>query len=105
MQRNLEAVQAALKQREKRQGASIEEIAEELQRKKTALETAKREIKALKSLNNVCVPLSLPRGTVLTRTGALVGSEEVREGSHRQVARVPSPHCASVQGLLWLPSL
>ncbi|RPD77418.1 P-loop containing nucleoside triphosphate hydrolase protein [Lentinus tigrinus ALCF2SS1-7] len=51
VQRNLEAVQAALKEREKRQGASIEEIAEELQRKKAALDTAKKEIRALNSLN------------------------------------------------------
>ncbi|RDX50230.1 P-loop containing nucleoside triphosphate hydrolase protein [Lentinus brumalis] len=51
VQRNLEAVQAALKDRERRQGASIEEIAEELHRKKTALDTARKEIKALNSLN------------------------------------------------------
>ena len=54
VQRNLEAVQAALKEREKRQGASIEEIAEELQRKKSALDTARKEIRALNSLNRVC---------------------------------------------------
>ncbi|PIL22905.1 hypothetical protein GSI_15601 [Ganoderma sinense ZZ0214-1] len=51
VQRNLEAVQAALKEREKRQGASIEEIAEELQRKKATLDTAKRELRSLMSLN------------------------------------------------------
>ncbi|KAI0700048.1 P-loop containing nucleoside triphosphate hydrolase protein [Cerioporus squamosus] len=51
VQRNLEAVQAALKDRERRQGASIEEIAEELHRKKTALDTARKEIRALNSLN------------------------------------------------------
>ncbi|PIL22899.1 hypothetical protein GSI_15595 [Ganoderma sinense ZZ0214-1] len=36
---------------EKRQGASNEEIAEELQRKKTTLDTAKRELRSLMSLN------------------------------------------------------
>ena len=51
MQRSLEALQAALKERERRQGASIEEIAEELQKKKAALDTAKKELKALMSLN------------------------------------------------------
>ncbi|TBU45032.1 P-loop containing nucleoside triphosphate hydrolase protein [Dichomitus squalens] len=51
VQRTLEAVQAALKERERRQGASIEEIAEELQKKKAALDTAKRELKSLMSLN------------------------------------------------------
>ena len=51
MQRSLEALQAALKERERRQGASIEEIAEELQKKKVALDTAKKELKALMSLN------------------------------------------------------
>ncbi len=56
VQRNLEAVQAALKDRERRQGASIEEIAEELHRKKTALDTARKEIKALNSLNRVREP-------------------------------------------------
>ncbi|KAI0755297.1 P-loop containing nucleoside triphosphate hydrolase protein [Daedaleopsis nitida] len=51
VQRNLEAVQSALREREKRQGASIEDIAEELTRKKANLDTAKGEIKALNNLN------------------------------------------------------
>ncbi|KAI0357379.1 P-loop containing nucleoside triphosphate hydrolase protein [Trametes cingulata] len=51
VQRNLNAVEAAVKERERRQGATLEEIAEELQRKETALETAKVELKALSSLN------------------------------------------------------
>ena len=42
VQRNLEAVQAALKEREKRRGTSIEEIAAELHRKETALNTVKK---------------------------------------------------------------
>ena len=58
VQRNLEAVQAALKEREKRQGTSIEEIAAELHRKETALNTVKNEIKALDRLNKVCSPSS-----------------------------------------------
>ncbi|KAI0366623.1 P-loop containing nucleoside triphosphate hydrolase protein [Pilatotrama ljubarskyi] len=51
VQRNLQAVEAALAERARRQGATIEEIAEELRRKETALETARVELKALHSLN------------------------------------------------------
>ncbi|KAL1950788.1 hypothetical protein VTO73DRAFT_5912 [Trametes versicolor] len=52
VQRNLEAVQAALAERERRQGATIEEIADDLHKKEAALDTAKMELKALNSLNN-----------------------------------------------------
>ncbi|KAI8978840.1 P-loop containing nucleoside triphosphate hydrolase protein [Trametes punicea] len=51
VKRNLDAVEAALKEREKRQGATIEEIAEELHKKEAALNTAKMELRALNSLN------------------------------------------------------
>ena len=53
VQRALDAIQAALKERQRREGASVEEIAEEMQRKKTALDTAKKELRALNSLNKV----------------------------------------------------
>ncbi|KAI0771145.1 hypothetical protein BD413DRAFT_492998 [Trametes elegans] len=51
VQRNLDAVQAALAERERRQGATIEEIADEFHKKELALETARRELRALNSLN------------------------------------------------------
>ncbi|CDO70857.1 hypothetical protein BN946_scf184801.g50 [Trametes cinnabarina] len=51
VKRNLEAVDAALKERERRQGATIEEIADELHKKEVALNTAKMELRALNSLN------------------------------------------------------
>ena len=35
VQRALDAIQAALKERQRREGASVEEIAEQMQRKKT----------------------------------------------------------------------
>ncbi|KAI0632483.1 hypothetical protein C8Q77DRAFT_927990 [Trametes polyzona] len=52
VQRNLDAVTAALAEREKRQGATTEEIANDLARKKASLEAAQSELKALNSLNN-----------------------------------------------------
>ena len=55
VQRNLDAVQAALRERERRQGASVEEIAEEMQRKKAALDVVKKELKSLTLLNRVRV--------------------------------------------------
>ncbi|OSD07571.1 P-loop containing nucleoside triphosphate hydrolase protein [Trametes coccinea BRFM310] len=51
VKRNLDAVEAALKERERRQGATIEEIADELHKKEAALATAKMELRALNSLN------------------------------------------------------
>ncbi|KAI0647716.1 P-loop containing nucleoside triphosphate hydrolase protein [Trametes meyenii] len=51
VKRNLEAVEAALAEREKRQGASIGDIADELRKKENALNTARGELKALHSLN------------------------------------------------------
>ncbi|KAH9925422.1 P-loop containing nucleoside triphosphate hydrolase protein [Epithele typhae] len=51
VQRNLQAVQAALKEREKRQGATVEEIAEEMTRKKNAFDVAMKELKGLMQLN------------------------------------------------------
>ncbi|KAH9890063.1 hypothetical protein C8Q73DRAFT_149543 [Cubamyces lactineus] len=51
VKRSLDAVQAALVERERRQGATIEEIADELHKKDAALTTAKMEIRALNSLN------------------------------------------------------
>ncbi|KAF9804066.1 hypothetical protein IEO21_09462 [Rhodonia placenta] len=51
VQRNLEAVQTALKEREKRHGASVEEMTIEVNKKKAALETAKKDLKNMLALN------------------------------------------------------
>ncbi|KAI9509233.1 hypothetical protein F5148DRAFT_978695, partial [Russula earlei] len=51
VQRNLDSVQAALKEREKRQGASVEEMAVEVNKARAALETAQRDLKSMASLN------------------------------------------------------
>ncbi|KAH9990809.1 P-loop containing nucleoside triphosphate hydrolase protein [Russula vinacea] len=51
VQRNLDSVQAALKEREKRQGASVEEMTAEVTKARTALETAQRDLKSMASLN------------------------------------------------------
>jgi len=51
VQRNLDSVQAALKEREKRQGASVEEMAAEVNKARAALETAQRDLKSMASLN------------------------------------------------------
>ncbi|KAI9443259.1 P-loop containing nucleoside triphosphate hydrolase protein [Lactarius indigo] len=51
VQRNLDSVQAALKERERRQGASVEEMTAEVNRARTALETAQRDLKSMASLN------------------------------------------------------
>ncbi|KZT64630.1 P-loop containing nucleoside triphosphate hydrolase protein [Daedalea quercina L-15889] len=44
VQRNLDAVQAALREREKRQGASVEEMTIEVNKKKAALDSAKKDV-------------------------------------------------------------
>ncbi|KAN0139913.1 P-loop containing nucleoside triphosphate hydrolase protein [Lactarius tabidus] len=51
VQRNLDSVQAALKERERRQGASVEEMTAEVNRARAALETAQRDLKSMASLN------------------------------------------------------
>lgn len=102
VQRNLEAVQHALREREKRQGASIEEIAKELNRKKENLDTVKGEIIELNNLNKVRDSLGFPflPNAILTLQ---TGPEGVRESSLGPMARVPPPHRASMQGVLRLP--
>ncbi|KAI0826719.1 hypothetical protein BC628DRAFT_1418807 [Trametes gibbosa] len=52
VQRAVDAAKAALAEREKRQGATIEEIASDMHRKQASLDTAKSELRALNSLNN-----------------------------------------------------
>ncbi|KAI0300233.1 P-loop containing nucleoside triphosphate hydrolase protein [Russula brevipes] len=51
VQRNLDSVQAALKEREKRQGASVEEMTAEVNKARGALETAQKDLKSMASLN------------------------------------------------------
>ncbi|KAF8500946.1 P-loop containing nucleoside triphosphate hydrolase protein [Russula emetica] len=51
VQRNLDSVQAALKEREKRQGASVEEMTAEVNKARAALETAQKDLKSMASLN------------------------------------------------------
>lgn len=55
MQRNLDSVLKALKDREKRFGASVEEMAEELNKAKDNLEKAKKELKLMAVLNKASV--------------------------------------------------
>ena len=64
VQRALDAVQHALKERAKRQGATVEEIAEEMQRKQAALDSAMEELHALNSLNKVCLHTAMSRYAV-----------------------------------------
>ncbi|KAH9980223.1 hypothetical protein BGW80DRAFT_1274148 [Lactifluus volemus] len=51
VKRNLESVQAALKDREKQQGASVEEMAAEVNKARAALETAQKDLRSMASLN------------------------------------------------------
>ncbi|GBE83226.1 Structural maintenance of chromosomes protein [Sparassis crispa] len=51
VQKNLEAVQTALREREKKQGATVEDMTIEVNKKKAALETAKKDLKNMLSLN------------------------------------------------------
>ncbi|CAL1712529.1 unnamed protein product [Somion occarium] len=51
VQRNLDSVQNALKEREKRDGATVEEMTVEVNKKKAALETAENELKNMALLN------------------------------------------------------
>ncbi|KZT28345.1 P-loop containing nucleoside triphosphate hydrolase protein [Neolentinus lepideus HHB14362 ss-1] len=51
VKRNLESVQAALKEREKKHGATVEEMTIEVNRKKAALDNAERDLKQMTALN------------------------------------------------------
>ncbi|KAI0789611.1 P-loop containing nucleoside triphosphate hydrolase protein [Abortiporus biennis] len=51
VQRNLQSVQNALKEREKRHGASVEEMTVEVNKRKQALDTARKEISSMLKLN------------------------------------------------------
>ncbi|KAF9018540.1 P-loop containing nucleoside triphosphate hydrolase protein [Hymenopellis radicata] len=51
IQRNLDSTNAALKEREKRQGATVEEILEELNKAKAVLQTAEQEWRHMVKLN------------------------------------------------------
>ncbi|KAI0051110.1 P-loop containing nucleoside triphosphate hydrolase protein [Auriscalpium vulgare] len=51
VQRNLDSVQTALKEREKRHGATVEEMTIEVNRAKTALDTAQKDLKTMAALN------------------------------------------------------
>ncbi|OBZ68963.1 hypothetical protein A0H81_11069 [Grifola frondosa] len=51
IQRNLDAVQAALREREKRHGATVEEMTIEVNKKSAALDTAKKDLKNMVNLN------------------------------------------------------
>ncbi|GBE84843.1 Structural maintenance of chromosomes protein [Sparassis crispa] len=51
VQKNLEAVQTALREREKKHGATVEDMTIEVNKKKAALETAKKDLRNMVSLN------------------------------------------------------
>ncbi|KAL6303900.1 hypothetical protein BKA93DRAFT_826310 [Sparassis latifolia] len=51
VQKNLEAVQKALREREKKHGATVEDMTIKVNKKKAALETAKKDLRNMVSLN------------------------------------------------------
>ncbi|KAH8072267.1 P-loop containing nucleoside triphosphate hydrolase protein [Cristinia sonorae] len=51
VKRDLDGITNALKEREKRHGASVEEMAKELHKRKTVLEDTKKELKSMMALN------------------------------------------------------
>ena len=53
MERNLESVQKALKERERRHGATVEQMTIEVNNAKAVLDTAEKDLKSLAALNNV----------------------------------------------------
>ncbi|KAG7088218.1 hypothetical protein E1B28_012235 [Marasmius oreades] len=53
IQRQIDSVQAALKERERRQGYSLEEITVEVNKTKAKLDAAKKELKQMASLNKL----------------------------------------------------
>lgn len=55
IERLLKSVQTALKEREKREGASVEDMARELNKAKALFDKADQEIRQLNTLNKVCV--------------------------------------------------
>lgn len=53
MERNLESVQKALKERERRHGATVEQMTIEVNNAKAVLDNAEADMKSLSNLNNV----------------------------------------------------
>lgn len=53
VERNLESVQKALKERERRHGATVEEMTIEVNNAKAVLDNAEADLKSLAALNNV----------------------------------------------------
>lgn len=62
VKRLLESMQKALKDREKNQGASVEDLAREVNKTKENFEKASKEQKQMTLLNKVCLlcPLTFP---------------------------------------------
>lgn len=53
MERTLESVQKALKERERRHGATVEEMTIEVNNAKAVLDSVEKELRSLAALNNV----------------------------------------------------
>jgi structural maintenance of chromosomes protein 6 len=53
VERNLESVQKALKERERRHGATVEQMTIEVNNAKAVLDNAEADMKSLSNLNNV----------------------------------------------------
>jgi hypothetical protein len=53
VERTLESVQKALKERERKHGATVEEMTIEVNNAKAVLDSAEKDLKSLAALNNV----------------------------------------------------
>lgn len=122
VQRNLDSVQAALKEREKRyvrlflqslalltsysrrHGATVEEMTIEVNKTKATYETAITDLKNMGALNKVKL---LDQFCLNSSYGEHVfpGAQVVIDYSSGQVARVPPSYRTSLQACLPIPSL
>ena len=84
-----------------RQGASVEQMAVEVNKKQSALDTAQRDLRVMVKLNKASFAF-VPPARIADRALVTV-SAKVYSDASQAVARIPSTHCASVQDILLLP--
>jgi dsDNA-specific endonuclease/ATPase MutS2 len=98
----LDSVQKALKDQEHQHGASVEEMAKEVNKTKEVLEKAEKELKQMVQLNKVGSKVLLKQSA----DGCCrLGLEAVSYSSHQSLGRVPGSYCFEVQACLPIPSV
>lgn len=87
-----------------RQGASVEEMTIEVNKKKAALDNARRDVKQMLSLIKACL-VSRHDALPLICVRFRIGAQEVYDSASDEMAFIPSSHRSALQGLLPVPPL